>query len=222
MPGRAGDVQRGGARHLVGAAGHQRVEGQRRVEPAARRQRAPRRHRRRRGDAASCRCLAPAAVRARRKRRAARPRRRRPARRRRALRRRARRRAAPSVTSRRTGLPASSLSTVSIRPAYWLRIQSSLKRFGHAHRDHRAGVAVVGDLGVGQRPDPGVELLVGQFGRRAFAAALPEVGSHVWRSALRKRRDCMSPQARRSASYPQGKTRCRSASSVRRAMPCAG
>ena len=35
-----------------------------------------------------------------------------------------------SVTSSRTGLPAISLSTVSIRPAYWFRIQSSLKRFG--------------------------------------------------------------------------------------------
>ena len=42
LAGRAGDVHRGGARHLVGAAGHQRVEGQRRVEPAARRQRAQR------------------------------------------------------------------------------------------------------------------------------------------------------------------------------------
>ena len=40
--GRAGDVQRGGARHLVGAAGNQRVEGQRRIEPAARRQRGAR------------------------------------------------------------------------------------------------------------------------------------------------------------------------------------
>ncbi len=35
-----------------------------------------------------------------------------------------------SVRSRRTGLPARSLSAVSIRPAYWVRIQSSLKRLG--------------------------------------------------------------------------------------------
>ena len=35
-----------------------------------------------------------------------------------------------SAMSRRTGLPASSASMASIRPAYWLRIQSSLNRLG--------------------------------------------------------------------------------------------
>ena len=35
-----------------------------------------------------------------------------------------------SVSSSRTGWPARSVSTVSMRPAYWVRIQSSLKRLG--------------------------------------------------------------------------------------------
>ena len=95
-----------------------------------------------------------------------------------------------SVTSSRTGLPASSLSTDSIRPAYWLRIQSSLKRFGHAHRDQRAVGALIGDFGGRQRADPGVELLFGQFGGEAFAAALPKVDAHCG-EVLSKRLDCM-------------------------------
>ena len=133
--GRAGDVQRGGARHLVGAAGHQRVEGQRRIEPAARGQRG----RGGMGDAVGDRASVAAvpgagvAVRAGGRARAAQGRvevDRSPA----VAATPSLERALPSrcasVTSRRTGLPASSLSTVSIRPAYWLRIQSSLKRFG--------------------------------------------------------------------------------------------
>src|SRR6185436_864436 len=56
-----------------------------------------------------------------------------------------------------------------------------------AQRHHR-GRALVGDFGVGKRPDPGVELLVRQLRRQAFAAALPEIGPHMWRSRSLKPR----------------------------------
>jgi hypothetical protein len=56
-----------------------------------------------------------------------------------------------------------------------------LEPIRHAHRDDGC-LAVVSHVSVWQRPDPGVELLVRQLGRKALAAALPEVGSHVWRS----------------------------------------
>jgi hypothetical protein len=56
-----------------------------------------------------------------------------------------------------------------------------LEAVRHPQRHHR-GFALVGDFGVWKRPDPGVELLVRQLRRQAFAAALPEIGSHVWRS----------------------------------------
>ena len=56
-----------------------------------------------------------------------------------------------------------------------------LEAIGNPHRDD-GSVALVVHFGIWQGPDPGVELLVGQLGRQAFAATLPEVGSHVWRS----------------------------------------
>ena len=57
-----------------------------------------------------------------------------------------------------------------MRPAYWARIQSSLKRLATNTVTVRE---VVGDLG-GQRLDPGVELLLGQLLRQLVDAGLPQ------------------------------------------------
>ena len=192
--GRAGDVQRGGARHLVGAAGNQRVEGQRRIEPAARGQRGRGgvRRRRWRPRRRRCRCRGAARGRSRRRRSRA-PRMRRvevrPGGR---CRRRAVARARAAVALRERDVEphrlAGELGQHGLDAAGVLVADPvELEAIRHAHGDDRA-FAVVGDVGVGQRPDPGVELLFGQLGRQAFAAALPEVGSHVWRSGPRKRR----------------------------------
>ncbi len=57
-----------------------------------------------------------------------------------------------------------------ILPAYWARIQSSLKRLATNTRHARQ---VVGDLRC-QRLDPGVELLLGQLLRELVDAGLPQ------------------------------------------------
>src|SRR4029077_721104 len=77
-----------------------------------------------------------------------------------------------------------------------------LETVGHADRHGRAGIAEVRDLGIRQGPDPGVELLVGQLGGEALAAALPEVGAHMWRSTRGKPR-IVSRWRRPPGTYPQ-------------------
>jgi hypothetical protein len=187
----------GRPRHLVGAAGNERVESKRRIEPAARRHRCHRRAARHRPAGAYHRnavgaggaLLARVAVHAL-----------------------ARARQCPRRCfcedaaladnrcdrgGRFTGAPgavalrerdvephglAGKFAQHCLDPARILMANPvELEPVRHAHRDD-GGLAVVGHVGVRKRPDPGVELLVRQLGRKAFAAALPEIGSHVWRS----------------------------------------
>jgi len=49
-----------------------------------------------------------------------------------------------------------------------------LEAVGHAHERDRA-VADIGEVGRRQGPDPGAELLFGQLGRKAFATPVPKV-----------------------------------------------
>ena len=183
MAGRAGHVQRGGARHLVGAAGHQRVEGQGGFSRCADR-RSHGLQRRREPWAAGCAGsrdvepdrrplprMVPAsdgdagAGRTPRTSRGAR------------------------LSSSRTGLPASSLST-DFDAAGVLRADPvELEAVGHAQRHHGSAGVAVADVSGRQRTDPGVELLFGQFGGEAFTAALPEIDAHCGQ-VLFKRRDC--------------------------------
>jgi hypothetical protein len=191
-PRRAGHVQRGGAGHLVGAAGHQGVEGQRGVQLVGggrRRQAAAGRRptgwwasagRHRPAPAARwCGATAWPFSCARRQggaglpaggwgvRRAARAR------------------------SSRTGLPASSVRTASMRCAYCDRIQSSLKRLGT--RTCATRPPWPSSCRWPARPsaaDPGVELLFRQFGGEKLATALPQVWAHCGNLLLGAAENC--------------------------------
>jgi hypothetical protein len=180
--GRAGHVQGGGARHLVGAAGHQGVEGERGVEPV----RVHRRrgvHGTRRGRLGAGRAAA-----------------RRGGRHRRgiqraiehvaqALRRLGGGEAAGQAGARGHRLArgerqfepdrlAGELGEHDLDARRVLRADPvELEAVGHAHHRHRA-FAVVGEVGRRQWTDPGAELLFGQLGGETFATAVPKVYGH--------------------------------------------
>jgi len=185
---RAGDVQRRCARHLVGAARNQRIEAEGRVEAAARRQ-----ERRRGGVRVSAiqQCGWRWVLRLRRSLH------------------KGRRRPDRGVTRSERDVEAHRLAGEIAEGALDAAgVLGSdpveLEPVRNADRHHRTGVAQIGDLGLGQRPDPGVELLVGQLGGESFAAALPEVGSHVWRSARGKAMIVLGGGGL-AKTYPQGK-----------------
>ncbi len=174
---RAGHVQRRGAGHLVGAAGHQGVEGERRVEPVRvhgrRDVHGPRLRRRARRDMAvrrrvGQRLFEHGAD---------------------ALRRIAGDEAAAAghvgmagrgrlARGERQLQPhrlAGKLGQHGLDARAVLRADPvELEAVGHAHERHRA-VAHVGEIGGRQGPDPGAELLFGQLGGEALATPVPKV-----------------------------------------------
>ena len=87
-------------------------------------------------------------------------------------------RAAPGVSSSRTGLPASSLSTDFDQPGVLRADPVELEAVGHAHADHGRLAGVVLQHGGRQRADPGVELVFGQLLGESLAATLPEIWGH--------------------------------------------
>jgi hypothetical protein len=194
---RAGHVQRGRAGHLVGAAGHQGVEGQRRVQPVgvgAGRRVAGQRHRlvgfgrhlqRLHGQRGAATPL---------------------------LRRRAIAGLGVGASLRGShrkiqphGL-AGQFAEHGFDAARVLRTDPvQLEAVGHAHRhDGSLGFVQQALFGGGtghQGPDPGVELLFRHFGGEKLATALPQVWAHLWKSSYGSRRK-LRPSHTADRSYP--------------------